>query len=142
MTDQPAAEAANENTTRRKRRRRARMRAVILIAVLGVSVNGTLFAGRYTVVRTDKETFAFKTGEFGFEQAYVDVRKWGPADYDGYPNIARALIDRGYEHPEPTRGPQAAVQAAVGPARRPQKPLEPAGHRLDRIFGKERQQSK
>ena len=139
MANAPVASATNDNTAWRKRRRRSRVRAVLFVFVLGLAVNAALFAGKYTVIRTDKEVFAVKTDGFDFDRVYIDVRGWTDADYPSNPQVTEALIERGYEHLEQAPASKPVVVEPARPQKKKRKKPEPTGRRLDRIFKQDKQ---
>ena len=113
--------------------------------VVGLGSIAGLFAGKYTVIRTETEILAAGTDRFDFARVYVDVRNWAEADYVADPQTTRTLILRGYEHlrqyeapPPPVIEPESgpATPPEPAPAKPAEEPAEPVGHRLDRIFKK------
>ena len=114
------------------------MRAVILLMAVGFAVIAGLFAGKYTVIRTETEILAARTDCFGFSRAYVDVRGWTRADYVADPQTTQTLIDRGYEHLRQREAPPPPmIDLEVRPAQPTtpaEEPVEAVGRRLDQIF--------
>ena len=133
-----ATTATTDRTAWRKRRRRSRIRAVIFVFVLGLAANTALFAGKYTVIHTDKEIFAVKADGFDFDHVYVDVRGWTEADHPSAPQITEALVERGYEQFRPVVEPEPVVLQPARPQVKTKKP-ERTGRRLDRIFKPDKQ---
>ena len=69
---------------------------IFILHIIGFTLAGVWYVGNHTIVKTDKEYASIKKESFGFERNYVDVREWTVLDYIENPEIARALIDKGY----------------------------------------------
>jgi len=141
MADKPTSSPTHDNAARLKLRRRSRVRAAAFVVIVGLAGIATLFAGNYTVIRTETQILAARTGRFDVSRPYVDVRNWTDVDYLADPATTRTLIQHGYEHLRPYEAPADPSPGlpeaeSAAPATLPQAPADPVGRRLDRIFKK------
>ena len=78
-----------------KKRPGARLwHVVILMLILSGAAYSVL---TYGVIVTSRETIVYRKHEPTIERTYTDTRGWGPIDYTQNPEIAKILVEHGYD---------------------------------------------